>query len=273
MSVPTSGPPTTVQQVNAPAPDPLQAALDAARGFGGSNADWRQLYRNGFQHTFEDEVPMVLVPAGSFIIGANPQTEDEHNGSLITFNEPFWIDLTEVTQADFERLGGVNENGNCLEERPNRPVTCITWAEARDFCKLRGGRLPTEAEWEYAARGPAGWNYPWGDIWNPNNAVWDRRSRSEGTADVGSIAAGRSWVGAFDMSGNVWEWVSSLYLPYNSTKDREADTGDSKGVRRVLRGGSWLNSGDLNFLRAGYRGNYDPEWQDIKFGFRCVRPS
>jgi formylglycine-generating enzyme required for sulfatase activity len=251
-----------------PTPEPLQAALDAASMFRGSNADWQALYPDGFQHTFDDGVVMVLVPAGSYMIGANPQGDDERNGSVITFDAPFWIDLTEVTQADFERLGGIAARVTYFSG-DQRPVEQITWFEAHDFCALRGARLPTEAEWEYAARGPDEWIYPWGDTWNASKAVWTRSS-SQGTAGVGSIPAGRSWVGAFDLSGNVWEWVSSLYLPYNTREDREADTGDRTDVRRAVRGGSWLSL-DWEFLRAGYRNGFNPSDLDVNLGFRCTR--
>ena len=228
-----------------------------------SNEQWETVERK-----FEG-VTMVLVPAGSFTIGANPQQDDERNGSLIRFDEPFWIDQTEVTQADFERLGGVKANANGFDGE-QRPVERITWFEARDFCALRGARLPTEAEWEYAARGPDDLVYPWGNDWNPDNAVWDGNSNSE-TANVGSIPAGRSWVGAFDLSGNVWEWVSSLYLPYNSQEDREADTGNRTDVPRVVRGGSWAGSDP--YLRGASRYGVNAGGVSNGIGFRCARSS
>jgi formylglycine-generating enzyme required for sulfatase activity len=259
----------TLTMTSTPTPDPLQAALDTARAFTGSNADWQTLYPDGFQHRFDDGVPMVLVPVGSFTIGANPKYDSEKNGNLIRFDAPFWIDLTEVTQADFTRLGGKAASASRFVG-DQRPVEQITWFEARDFCAKRGARLPTEAEWEYAARGPSQWEYPWGDTWDANNAVWNR-SGSQGTANVGSIPAGRSWVGALDMSGNVWEWVSSLYLPYNSQENREADTGNRTDVRRVLRGGSWYDYSDV--LHAGNRYGVNPDFRNNNFGFRCARSS
>lgn len=270
----TPTPKFTPTSTPTPTPDPLQAALEAARTFRGSNAAWQAFYPDGFQHTFEDGVPMVLVPAGSFTIGANPQSDDERNGGVITFDEPFWLDLTEVTQADFERLGGVKGNANEFDG-DLRPVEGITWFEARDFCAQRRAltnadvRLPTEAEWEYGARGPAEWDYSWGERWNENNLVWNRSSE-QGTAIVGSIPAGRSWVGAQDMSGNVWEWVSSLYLPYDSAEDREADTRDRTGVLRVLRGGSWYD-GTESSPRAGNRVRDYPDAILPGAGFRCAR--
>lgn len=156
----------------------LQIALDSARTFSGSNIDWQALYPKGFQYTFDDGVPMVLVPAGSFTIGANPQYFCERNGDVITFDAPFWIDLTEVTQADFERLGGVAAR-NSYFDGAQRPVEQITWFEARDFCALRGARLATEAEWEYAAHGPDEWEYPWGNEFVSANAVWSENSNSQ----------------------------------------------------------------------------------------------
>ncbi|NUQ07366.1 MAG: formylglycine-generating enzyme family protein, partial [Anaerolineae bacterium] len=255
-----------------PTPDPLQTALDAARRFTGSNVDWGALYPGGFEHTFEDGVTMVLVSAGSFTIGANPQAGDERDGSRITFAAPFWIDLTEVTQRDFDRLGGVKANANTFDG-DLRPVERITWFEARDFCARRGARLPTEAEWEYAARGPDERVYPWGDDFIADHVVYSGNSGG-GTADVGPgiREGGASWVGALDMSGNVWEWMSSLYLPYDSSVDREADTGDRTYVQRVLRGGSWDND-DTDVFRTANRDWNNPEVEDSISGFRCARSS
>jgi len=262
-------------------------AMAIARTFTGNNADWQALYPEGFQHDFEDDVTMVLVPAGSFTIGSKPQRADERNGNLIRFDTSFWIDLTEVTQADFERLGGTQArvssyNGN------QRPVEQITWFEARDFCALRGARLPTEAEWEYAARGPAEWDYTWGYIWIASNAVWNR-TIEQGTANVGSIPAGRSWVGALDMSGNVWEWVKTIVgvdtngnnsldngerffsYPYDATDGRE-DNSDNSLFGRGQRGGSWFDT-DTPFLRAGKRAWTNPDGAGGNSGFRCARSS
>ncbi len=258
----------------------LDAALARARAFTGTNADWEPFY-----WTFDDGVEMVLVPAGCFMMGSTAEqvayavneldappewVAVEQPAHQQCFDEPFWLDRTEVTQGDFERLGGVAGRASYFSG-DQRPVERITWFEARDFCALRGGRLPTEREWEYAARGPDSWIYPWGDILNAGNAVWNR-STSEGTASVGSRPAGASWVGALDMSGNVWEWTSSWYAPYPYAADdgREADTGEGTDVPPILRGGAWIHP-NANYLRASLREGYVPDDGNNVIGVRCAR--
>lgn len=223
-----------------------------------SNASWTPVERDF------DGVTMVLVPVGCFMMGSDNGYDDEKPVHEQCFSEPFWIDRTEVTQADFARLGGQKANPNYFTG-DNLPVDSITWFEARDFCEQRGMRLPTEAEWEYAARGPNSLEYPWGSTWNGNNIVWNHSS-SRRTANVGSIPAGISWVGALDMSGNVWEWVSSLYQDYPYNGDQESNNSSV----RMLRGGSWLNGLILLFRAANRSGNLPANW-DIDNGFRCAR--
>lgn len=260
--------PSPIRLTPTPTPDPLQAALDVARAFSGTNADWQALYPDGFIHAFDDGVPMALVPAGCFLMGSFAGEVYEQPVREQCFDTPFWIDQTEVIRTDFERLDGRKAAANGFDG-DQRPVENITWFEARDFCVLRGARLPAEREWEYAARGPSNWDYPWGDTWDASYAVWNR-GNSDGTADVGSIPAGRSWVGAFDLSGNVWEWTSSQYLSYDSTEDPEEDTGNRVNVLRVLRGGSWSNN-EADVLRAAQRGGNFPDVWNEGDGFRCAR--
>lgn len=250
----------------------LLTAIEDARAFRGSNASWQAQYPDGLQHTFDDGAAMVLVPAGCFTMGSYDFFSDEQPVTDECFDAPFWIDQTEVTQADFERLGGVQAEPS-YSAGPGRPVENITWLEARDFCVLRGARLPTEREWEYAARGPdtfvnGPWDmvFPWGEEWDEANAVWNR-TVEDGTADVGSLPAGRSWVGAFDLSGNVWEWVHSPYLPYDSEADAEEG---AELLQFVMRGGSWWDM-DPTFLRTSVRSSGDPGYWNYNIGFRCAR--
>lgn len=230
-----------------------------------TNAQWQEQENWPFDETFKDGVTMVLVPAGCFGMGSTVGATSEMPVTLVCFDEPFYIDQYEVTQGDFARLGGVAARRNYFIGA-GRPREWITWFEARDFCEQRGGRLPTEAEWEYAARGPDALIYPWGNEFDADKVVYWSNSNGE-TADVGSKESGVSWVGAYDLSGNVWEWVSSLYLPYDSVEDREDNSNSTDP--RVLRGGSWLNG--VSNVRSALRDWGNPHVSDYNDGFRCVR--
>ena len=212
-----------------------------------------------------DGVTMVLVPAGCFMMGSN-DAYGEQPVHEQCFDTPFWIDKYEVTQAQFAQFNGQKANANRFTG-DNLPVETIIWFEARDFCELRGGRLPTEREWEYAARGPSNLIYPWGNDFVANNVVYVDNSNDQ-TAPVGSRPDGVSWVGALDMSGNVWEWVSSLYESYPYTSNNESDNDNSSA--RMRRGGSWVNVVD-DGVRSADRDWPDPTlWRDNN-GFRCLR--
>jgi iron(II)-dependent oxidoreductase len=222
------------------------------------NADWNPIDRafNG--------VMMMRVPAGCFEMGSWDWGTEEQPVETVCFDEPFWIDQTEVTQAQFRQFRGVRANPNYYSGE-QRPAETITWFEARDFCALRDARLPTEAEWEYAARGPDNLVYPWGNTFDANNAVFNS---DDGTADVGTRSEDASWVGALDMSGNVLEWTSSLHLPYPYGDDHESD-GDTSS-QRIGRGGSYL-SVEAVTMRGARRVGYYPDSTGDHVGFRCVR--
>jgi formylglycine-generating enzyme required for sulfatase activity len=238
----------------------------AGQGLPTRNADWSPVERNF------GGIPMVRVPAGCFAMGADDGPSDERPAHAICFFAPFWIDKFEVRQAQFSALDGVAASPSAFQGN-NRPVEQITWFEARDYCIRRGGRLPTEAEWEYAARGPDALDYPWGGEFDPGRAVFSENSGQQ-TADVGTNPDGASWVGAHDMSGNVSEWTSSLFAdyPYDSGDGREADDETTTNQQRVVRGGAW-HADDPDNLRTASRSAALPMNADSSIGFRCVRDS
>ncbi len=261
----TPTPTPTFTPTMTPTPDATQTLEALAIAGVPDNVDWQPVEREF------DDVTMVLVPAGCFMMGSETGDSDERPVHEVCIESPFWLDKFEVTQADFERLGGIKALPNEFDG-DNRPVENITWFEAEAFCReRRGGRLPTEAEWEFAARGPDGLNYPWPGSFEPDYVIYAANSGGE-TAEVGSNIrkAGDSWVGAHDMSGNVSEWISSLSLPYPYNKDdgREDLTID-RGSQ--ARGGSWreleLSLEPTSRSQPMRRSLANPEQ-----GVRCVRP-
>jgi formylglycine-generating enzyme required for sulfatase activity len=251
-----------------------------------------------------DGAVMVYVPGGTFEMGSTEGDDDEQPVHSVTLDS-FWIDKHEVTNAQFAAF--LNERGNqtedgetwldlqseyCLieqvdgEYRPksgydSHPVIEVTWYGARAYCEWAGARLPTEAEWEYAARGPQGNTYPWGDTFDgerlnfcdvncPNawkDTGWD--DGYERTAPVGSFEEGASWCGALDMVGNVLEWVADWYQEdYYAVSPDSNPLGPETGKYRVLRGGSWNTIQDR--VRSAYRDrDYPVNSVDVR-GFRCV---
>jgi len=257
---------------NTPATLTFDQALSAQQSI--DNATTTQVANTGVVTRNEDWTPqeqdfdgvmMVLVPAGCFDMGSTTGGNEEAPVHEQCFDTPFWIDKYEVTQAQFAEFGGQKANANYFIG-DDLPVEQITWFEARDYCELRGGRLPTEREWEYAARGPNNLTYPWGNDFVADNVVYSNNSNRR-TAPVGSRAGGVSWVGAIDMSGNVLEWVSSLYgaYPYDETDENISNNSSV----RVLRGGSWYSI--LTDVRSVYRGGSTPTVRGIDVGLRCVR--
>ncbi|MGQ9890085.1 MAG: formylglycine-generating enzyme family protein [Aggregatilineales bacterium] len=218
-----------------------------------ANADWTPVVR------VFDGVQMAQVPAGCFTMGHNAGRRDERPEHRVCV-ETFWIDVYEVTNAQFGSQG--NFPGD------NRPRENLTWFEARNHCAARDGRLPTEAEWEYAARGPDSLLYPWGNELVADNLVFDQNANNQ-TADVGSKPGGVSWVGAYDMSGNVFEWVSTIYrpYPYNPTDGRE-NLDDATSPRVYRSGwGSYIDFG----VSAPIRFYDKPDSRNWFLGFRCAR--
>lgn len=278
----------------------LDDVLELARNFSGGNTDWTSVIQEF------DGVEMVLVPARCFMMGSTEEQieaafdacENEYHDPIekcerfwfqvesppheVCFSEPFWLDRYEVSQGQFEQFDGwaaVDPEfpGNDL------PRESVTWFEARDYCEQRGARLPTEAEWEYAARGPDGLVYPWGNTFECSRGNFDDETEFteevivggvgcdgfDRTSPVGSFPAGMSWIGALDMSGNVWEWVSSLYQPYPYS-EMDKSEGNDVNEERVMRGGAWDDI-PTAVCRTAFRRNFDPQFGYNFSGFRCAR--
>ncbi|MFQ5673750.1 MAG: formylglycine-generating enzyme family protein [Nitrospinales bacterium] len=200
---------------------------------------------------------MVIVPAGEFQMGSTTGDEDEKPVHKV-YLDAFYMDKYEVVQADFERLMGSNPSEF---KDPARPVDHVTWMEAREYCEKVGKRLPTEAEWEYAARGgPHGGKGVLGGYWFDGNSM--RQIQPVGQKAPNSL-------GLYDMLGNAWEWVEDWYdagfyktSPYKNPKNPTPDK------FRVMRGGSWIEL--IHLIRPTYRGGYVPTARGTGNGFRCV---
>jgi formylglycine-generating enzyme required for sulfatase activity len=230
-----------------------------------------------------DGMVMIYVPAGEFQMGSTTSDDEEpvHTVAL----DGFWLDRTEVTNAQYGKCVTADKcdpsyySGDSRFNGDDQPVVGVSWHDAVAYCEWAGGRLPTEAEWEYAARGPEALTYPWGNTFDgtrlnfcDKNCTYDWAEKSvndsyEFTAPVGSYPDGASWTGALDLAGNVWEWVADWYGSYPSGRQVNP-TGPQSGEYRVLRGGSWYSYEYLT--RGAYRDWYAPaDTRNDIFGFRC----
>ncbi|HUV16540.1 MAG TPA: SUMF1/EgtB/PvdO family nonheme iron enzyme [Pelolinea sp.] len=221
------------------------------------------------------DMEMVLIPAGKFIMGADDSDRDQRPLHEV-YLDTYWMDMTEVTNAQYRAC--VNDGG-CMkpggseyyidESLDDHPVIYISWFDARDFCAWAGKRLPTEAEWEKAARGMDGRRFPWGDS-PAAESLANFDDNINKTMPVGSYPNGASPYGLLDLVGNVWEWTADWYDDnYYQTAPKKNPLGPEIGDRKVLRGGSWFSLVDI-VLRANLRKKKPPEVRDYGTGFRCV---
>lgn len=261
----------------------------------------------GQTRTDTSAIEQVWVPPGTFTMGTDAKAiaaltaasppdwvasefPSEQPAHKVTLTKGYWIDRDEVTNrafAAFVDAGGYTNEApwssdgwawlstkdaarlplHCQGDVPEHPRMCLTWFEAEAYAAWRGGRLPTEAEWEYAARGPESPVYPWGDAFDIDrtNVI-----NSIGPKPVGSYPTGVSWVGANDMSGNAMEWVSDwLAVDYYATSPGTDPTGPATGEVKVEKGGWW---GSNEFVaRSAYRHYEDPPtYGDKHIGFRVA---
>jgi formylglycine-generating enzyme required for sulfatase activity len=227
----------------------------------------------------KDGAPMVLVAAGEFTMGSEQGDDDEQPVHRV-FLDSFYLDTFEVTNGRFAKFVAAIQSeppwGFADHDTPvlqaEQPVRWVTWLEATGYCLWAGKRLPTEAEWEKAARGPDGRPYPWGtEPPTPAHAVFGLK---EGGADsvslIGNREKGRSPYGVHDLAGNLYEWVSDWYDAASYTTQPAINPhGPPEGTAKVQRGGSYINSPYR--LRASFRTKGDPTEHDPHVGFRCAQ--
>ena len=252
----------------------------------------------------KDGLKYVWIPPGSFMMGCSPgDTEcfdDEKPSHQVRISKGFWLGQTPVTVAAYKRFG--NATGRGMPPEPDffgqklnpgwgheqMPIVDVTWAEAQAYCAWAGGRLPTEAQWEYAARGGSGearygpldevaWyaddsgrqHLDSARIWREEQGTYAARLMQNGNTmhDVGQKRA--NGFGLFDVLGNVWEWANDWYdEKYYQNSPAVDPQGPSEGTLRVLRGGSWnLVPG---FVRVSFFGRLNPGYRLFSLGFRCV---
>lgn len=261
---PTPVPPTPVPPTPPPVP-PTPTDTPTPGPVAGETRVWEK-----------DGSVVVYIPPGEFLMGLSLYPDGNEYPQHTVYLDGFWIGKYEVTNAQYRKCV---EAGACDEpedrdyyrqsEYANSPVVYVNWYDAQDYARWAGGRLPTEAEWEKAARGTDGRTYPWGDVWDPKRC----NTKDGGPDDLTPVGhyspAGDSPYGVSDMAGNVWEWTSSLLrpYPYNPNDGREDP---HSGEDRVARGGGWSYAPDNS--RSWLRYTIHSGDGRFSLGFRLVYP-
>ncbi len=222
----------------------------------------------------KDGLKYVWIPPGSFMMGCSAGDRECLNWEKplheVRLSKGFWLGQTEVTVGAYKRFSA--DTGRRMPPSPefnngwaydNMPIVRVTWDDAQAYCGWMGGRLPTEAEWEYAARGGST-EARYGNI---DDIAWYDKNSGDRTHEVAEKRG--NGFGLFDMQGNVWEWVNDWYDEnyYRSSPSRDP-SGPSSGQERVLRGGSCYSY--PRYVRVSYRYGYRPDVRDIFLGFRCA---
>ena len=207
---------------------------------------------------------MALIPAGEFVMGRKGVNGNEEPTHAV-YLDAFYINRYEVTQLQY--LSVIGNNPTYFDKCPLCPVERVTFHQASEYCAKVGKRLPTEAEWEKAARGGTTTDFYWDDAnrdlhaWYGNNA--GKRTWPVGTRDPNPY-------GLYDVAGNVWEWVQDWYAPdYYHNSPKRNPKGPAKGAAKVIRGGSWGNTPEQ--IAHVYRDSREPDTRYINGGFRCAK--
>ena len=225
--------------------------------------------------------PLVEIPGGRFVFGNDVGNENERPQNIVE-GQAFAMNQTEITNAQYRRFVAATGHRAAFYDRhpslglPDHPVVGVSFADAEAFCSHYGLKLPSEQEYERAARGPQGARFPWGDApVDSTRANYGRdaccdKDAGDGddmTAPARSFPLGASREGLLNLVGNVWEWTRGFYAPYRGEASSEI-----AGKYRVLRGGAW--NSDPTHLSTTYRLAYDPDFRfAANGGFRCVRSS
>ena len=225
---------------------------------------------------------MVLIPAGKFIRGSDQRLPDE-GPKYEAETGAFWIDKYEVTNLQYKQFINATKRKSPKHFRSrtypkgkvDHPVVFVSWYDAHDYCKWAGKRLPTDIEWEKAARGTDGRDFPWGndfDVNVVNSPVrWATLHMDGTTTPTGAFEGGKSPYGLYDMSGNVWEWTDSWYTQYPGNQWPSENYGK---LYKTLKGGSWW---DCSFYACGVsapsfnRSYFKQNIKNSSFGFRCAK--
>lgn len=259
----------------------------------------------------KDGAAMVYVPAGDFVMGAtDDQVESWYQSAQKVIDVPrsafadaapqhdvyldgYWIYKTPVTVAQYKQF--CTATGHQMPAPPDwgwkddHPIVNVTWSDAQLYCKWAGKRLPTEAQWEKAARGTKAQVFPWGNDYDETRLQCSKNTPSDAasTAPVGSFPSGASPYGCLDMAGNAWQWCADWYgADYYKTSPKRNPSGPNSGEYRVIRGGSWRYGGPISFMfSAATRGYRLPDGtasattangifqSHDETGFRCVEGS
>jgi sulfatase modifying factor 1 len=220
---------------------------------------------------------MILIPEGPFLRGYSEGGFDEKPEGRIKL-DAYWIDRFEVTYQDYFAFVSATGHRKPISRYVKhfeklsgsaQPAVYVSWEDADAYCRYRGGRLPTEAEWEKAARGPEGLLWPWGNTDQTGWANTGNADRFEFTAPVGSFPHDQSPFGVFDMDGNAMEWVADWYQEDIYKDSRPNPQGPPTGFSRVIKGASWGTLGQET--RLSIRLKMIPDFRDTTIGFRCAR--